>query len=422
MADAEIDVVVIGAGIIGLATALSLQLERRRVVVIDRDPPARGCSQGNAGIVCTSDILPMASLATLIRVPRMLFDPLGPLAIRPRHALRLAPWLARFALSATSVASARAIDALASLNSQAIPAYRLLLDAADARRQLIERGMLKVVARGGSLRELHREIAAMRERGGTPEVLNADEVGELEPALAHRTGGGVFHRDVAHVSDPYSVAMAFAARLQQGGAQLHQAEVRAVLADASGCRIMTTCGELRARQVVVAAGVWSKAFLQSFGLRAPVEAERGYHVSLPQPGFTLTRPIYFQQDSFVATPLSSGLRLAGTAEFAGIAAAPDWRRAEVLLSLARRYLPAAPVAGATYWMGRRPSFPDSLPAIGRVPYVPQVMYAFGHQHLGLTQAAITGACIAALANGRAPPVDLSPFSLERFGRAASRSN
>jgi D-hydroxyproline dehydrogenase len=416
MADAEIDVAVVGAGIIGLATALALQLERRRVVLIDKNEPAQGCSWGNAGILCCSEMLPLASIETLAQVPRMLLDPLGPLAIRPRHALKLLPWLARFARNAAPAAVAHATNAIAALNTRSITAYRALLEASDAQHLLIERGMLKILADSAAARKLGPEIRANRQSGGVAQMLTAGQVGELEPALAHACVGAIFYPGVAHVSDPYAVAHAFLTRLIRGGARVVQTEVRSVRADERGCRIATVSGELRACRVVISAGVWSKALIEPFGLRAPVVAARGYHLCLPRPGVTLTRPLYFHRESFVATALASGLRLAGTAEFAAATAAADWRRAEGLLSLARRYLPALAGADATRWMGSRPCFPDSMPALGQVRQAPRVFYAFGHQHLGLTQAAITGICMAAMMSGRTPPVDLTPFSLERFGR------
>lgn len=344
----------------------------------------------------------------------MLADPLGPLAIRPSHIPRLTPWLVRYALNVTPAARERTIAAISALNSRALPAYRDLLEAAGAREELIERGMLKVVNRENHLPGLHSEAHEFCRRGGKSEIVSAEQLGELETALRGRVVGGVLFPGVAHITDPYRISTAFARRIVLGGGQIKECEVRAILVDPRGCRILTDTGELRARQCVLAAGFWSSALIKPFGMKAPLEAERGYHLALPHAGVEISRPLYFHTESFVATPLRGSLRLAGTAEFSGATAAPDWRRASVLFSLARRYLPNIDDSGATRWMGHRPSFPDSLPALGRVPDAPQVLYAFGHQHLGLTQAAISAECIAALANDRAPPVDLSPFSLRRF--------
>lgn len=414
MPDTEHDIVVIGAGVVGLAIALTLLLQQRRPLVLDRQPPGMGCSWGNAGIIATCEISPLASLQTLVRVPRMLIDPLGPLAIRPRYIPALMPWLARYACSITPSARKRAADALTALNMKALGAHRTLLEAAEARHELIERGMLKVVNTTAHLADLHEEAREFRQRDGRTETLGADEIGELETTLRGRTCGGAFFPDVAHVTDPYRISAALANRLMRGGAQIKTSEVKAVLTDERGCTIVTAGSELRARQCVIAGGVRSKSLVEHFGLHAPIEAERGYHFSLPSPGIVVTRPIYFHAESFVATPLVTGLRLAGTAEFAGTTAAADWRRADVLLPLARRYLTNLDASAGTRWMGHRPSFPDSLPALGRIPDAPRVLYAFGHQHLGLTQAAISAQCIAALANDRQPPVELAPFSLQRF--------
>ena len=166
--------------------------------------------------------------------------------------------------------------------------------------------------------------------------------------------------------------------------------------------------------LIVAAGAWSGRLARSVGDRAVIESERGYNATLPSPGVHLSREVIFAERQFVATPLAIGLRIGGAAEFAGLEAKPNWRRSDALLTLARRYLPGLETGGAQRWMGQRPTTPDSLPVISRSPKHPNVIYAFGHGHLGLTLGATTGRLVADLVASRTPPLDLSPFSIARF--------
>jgi D-amino-acid dehydrogenase len=171
---------------------------------------------------------------------------------------------------------------------------------------------------------------------------------------------------------------------------------------------------LSADCAVVAAGAWSGALAQLLGDRVLLESERGYNTTLPSPGVTLEREVIFAERKFVATPLSIGLRIGGAAEFGGLDAKANFKRSEALVKLASRYLPDLSSDGGIAWAGHRPATPDSLPVIGPSPRNGNIFYAFGHGHLGLTQAATTGKLIADLVAGRAPPIDLAPYSISRF--------
>jgi D-amino-acid dehydrogenase len=173
-------------------------------------------------------------------------------------------------------------------------------------------------------------------------------------------------------------------------------------------------GSKEADQVVIAAGAWSKTLAQRIGDRVLLESERGYNMTLPRSGVSLKRQLIFAERKFVATPLSCGLRIGGAAEFGGLNAAANFKRSHALVALARRYLPGLQTEGGTEWAGHRPATPDSLPVIGRSPQLPDVFYAFGHGHLGLTQAATTGRLVSDLLFQRPPPIDLHPYSIGRF--------
>ena len=169
-----------------------------------------------------------------------------------------------------------------------------------------------------------------------------------------------------------------------------------------------------ARQIVIAAGAWSHLLAQQFGDRVPLETERGYNTTLPKTAFDVKRQLIFAGHGFVITPLDTGLRVGGAVELGGLQRPPNFARSKAMLEKAKRFLPGLDPAGGREWMGYRPSLPDSLPVIGRAQASPNVFYAFGHGHLGLTQSAATARLVRDLVSGTSPAIDLTPFSAQRF--------
>jgi D-amino-acid dehydrogenase len=406
---------VVGAGVIGTSIALKLQQQGTAVTLVDRGEAGRGCSFGNAGVIATSFVLPLSAPGTILRVPKMLADPLGPLAIRPADLPSTLPWILRFLAAARPSAQRRSMAGLKTLCAHALPAWRDFLAGAPERKLLIERGMIDVVrdrralARlRSSARRLALERIAIRELGPV-------QVAELEPALLGRTAGGVFHEGVAHVDDPFALTEGLLERFRAAGGEFQQVEIRSILPKENGPALLTPAGESRFDRIVVAAGWESATLLERFA-KIPIGIEYGYHLMLPDAGIELGRPVSFHHESFLATPMAGGLRLAGTVELASPHSAANFKRADNLLEAARRYWPELRGTGASRWRGARPSVPDSLPAIGQLKDCPEILYAFGHQHLGLTLAAITAQCIDAIVRRAAPPIEVEPFSLARFGR------
>ena len=171
---------------------------------------------------------------------------------------------------------------------------------------------------------------------------------------------------------------------------------------------------ITARHVVLACGAWSKPLAQSLGDAVPLDTERGYNTTLPLQGFALQRQLYFNDHAFVVTPLSTGIRVGGAVELAGLQLPPNFARADALLAKAAQFLPDLDTRGGTQWMGFRPSLPDSLPVIGHARASRRVVYAFGHGHLGLTQSAGTARLVADVLADRTPPIALDAFSASRF--------
>lgn len=409
-----VDVAIVGGGIVGIATAICLQDAGLSAVMIDEDAPGAGCSSGNAGIIANSFVLPLSSVAHILGAPKMLLDPMAPLSLPIRHALNYSPWLWSFAINALPSRRRHAIDRLVELNNASLPAWKRLLPENMYSRMFIERGMLDVVGLNGSLKSLEMSAKALAAEGVPIEQLNAGETAELEPLLKGKVAGATLHKGVAQVADPFSLSHAMMERfIGRGGTSVRMRVVK-VRSDLDGVEVVGNGCSLRARNAVISAGWWSAALMGQFGLRSPLRAERGYHVMLPAVTESFSRPVSFHQESFLATPMSSGLRLAGTVELAPPSAAPDWRRADNLLKLVGSYLPGLDHSNMTRWVGSRPSFADSLPAIGQVASAPNVYYSFGHQHLGLTQAAISAEYIRDFVRGTMPH-NAQAYSLARFG-------
>jgi D-amino-acid dehydrogenase len=402
---------VIGAGIVGLSCARALLREGHAVTVVDRDPAGDKVSFGNAGGLGVTEILPAATPGVIWQVPRWLVDPLGPLSIRATHLPRLMPWLMRFLRSATAGEAARITAAMAALLT---PVYDDMLPL------LAELGLSGDLHRIGALwvydtkAGFERDAAShnLRRRYGIEvQTIDVAEARRLEPALTNAIAGAVITPEWSHVSDPKRIVDRLRESLQARGVSMLRHEVTSV----DGETAITAAGERIAfDRLVVATGAWSGRIARTAGDRALIESERGYNATLPTPGVHLSREVIFAERQFVATPLDMGLRVGGAAEFAGLEAAPNWRRSGALVKLARRYLPDLDARGAQLWMGNRPTTPDTLPVIGRSARHAHVFYAFGHGHLGLTLGPTTGRLVADLVAGRTPPIDLAPFSITRF--------
>ncbi|MBR0645702.1 NAD(P)/FAD-dependent oxidoreductase [Plastoroseomonas hellenica] len=413
-------IIVLGAGIIGACSALRLQRDGHDVTLLDRDEPGLGSSFGNAGSISGSGCIPMALPGMLRNVPKWLFDPLGPLSVRRSYALRAAPWLFQWIRASRLDVVRAAADALHALNAGPADGYRALLSP-DQYGDLIQAaGCLHVWRKrpAGRTEALIRELRATH--GERAEELGADAIRQLVPALGNTITAGLLLPDSAHIRNPHRLVQALVCNLAEAGGRVVRDEVRGIGFGAAGPdRVVTRMGSLRFDGLVVAAGAFSGRVASELGLRVPLEAERGYHLTVIDPSIRLPMPVAFGDHKFYATPMETGLRLAGTAEFAGLAAAPDWRRSEALLANARRVLPGLDGSGTSVWMGRRPSIPDSVPIIGPSPKHANVVLAFGHGHYGMCGGPGTGRLVADLVAGRAPFIDPTPYSAERFTRAAA---
>ena len=409
-------VAVIGAGIVGTVAACFLRREGHEVTLYDRDSPGSGASFGNSGVISPAAVMPVAMPGLLRKVPRWLLDETGPLYLDWRELPRLLPWLIAF-LRAGREDRVRAISAaLAALNGPTLDLLMPLLREAGLDALVQRKGMLYLDPIGQEGVSVSLAVSLQREAGHKVEMLDADGLHDLEPALAPGFAKGVYVPAAAHTVDPHRLVTGLAEHFEREGGTFQRARVDRIVARARDRAAVDAGGEIRDYDaVVVAAGVWSRPLVSRLGYHVPLVAQRGYHVTFNDPGVTLNRVVLPVALPATIVPMAMGIRIGGTVEFAREDRPANERRAAALWRHAKTTLPALRIDDCTIWMGERPCTPDSLPVLGRAPRHPAVLFAFGHGHQGVIGAAKTAEVIADLLAGRPPSLDLAPFSLERFG-------
>jgi D-amino-acid dehydrogenase len=411
------EVAVIGAGIIGTACALRLAREGHSVTQIAPEAERHAASPGNAGTIAEYAVDPVGTPAVLRDLPRLLFDAESPLALHRPSALRLGPWLARFALQSLPGPARRNARALVPLLTGAGADWRTLAASVGGSDLLRAPGAAYLYDTPSALEEAREAMAARRALGARVEILGADALAALEPGLpAGRFAGAALFPGTILLRDPGAML----ARLQdaagaQGVARL-TARVTRPVHDRSGWTLkLDSGGTHRAEKLVLAAGAWSRDLARMMGSRIPLDTERGYHVEydLDEDAMPVARPVCPVRQGFYLVPMAGRLRAAGTVELGGRDALPSTHRWARIEAGMRDLFPDLP-APARRWMGLRPSLPDSLPVIGPAPRAPDAIFAFGHGHLGLTLAPRTAAMVADLIAGRRAAFDPSPYRADRF--------
>ena len=409
------DALVIGGGLVGLSCALNLQLQGIPTTVVDPAPPWHGASWGNAGHLATEQVEPLASQKTLRSFPRRLFLRGGALALPPRDVSAWLPFAVQLVRSSAPARFEAGKTALRSLLRSAIPAWRQLATKAGADHLIAEDGHFVVWETPAGAQAGRAAWSSTDTGTATFRDATAEEIAALSARTSRPIAGAIRFLGTGQVLDLGELADCLRKQFVHAGGTHRAVRVQTLTADSSTAAAILGDGEvLRAEAIIVAAGVRSGSLLQSLGYRVPIIAERGYHVQCANADWpTGLPPVVFEERSMIVTPLRSGLRAASFVEFTRADSPPDRRKwARLRSHVAELGLPFR--EPCTEWFGARPTLPDYLPAVGRSRVASNLLYAFGHQHLGLTLAAITGELIAALARREATDVDVTPFDLERF--------
>ena len=413
----DVEVAIIGAGVIGLATALQLLDEGREVMLIDPNEPGSGASFGNAATIAQYGCVPVGGPHVLRSLPRLLLDRDSPLSLPPSAWPAMLPWLMRFLRACSTSAATSGAAALAPILARATTAWEHRWAALQCEDLVRRAGCLYLHRDAPSLREFDFRLRA--KHGVRQQVLSPAAVARLEPALAPLERHGIFFPDASHVDSPAALTRRMAAAAHRHGAHCRRARVTGLALRATGAQLELQAdgasSSLRARQVVIAAGAESRALARQAGEAVPLDTERGYHLEYAIDTPPVSRPVCPVERGVYLTPLTGRLRVAGTVEFGGLARPANPKRWALLDRNARELFPSLPLP-ASQWLGFRPSMPDSVPVIGRARSTPDVVLAFGHGHLGMTLAAITAELVAAELRGNAEAAMMAPFSPRRWSR------
>lgn len=410
------EVAVVGGGIIGLCIAESLADAGLEVTLVEKNRIAAGASAGNAAGFAFSEVMPMASPATVRKAAGWFLDPTGPFAVVRGDLHRTAGWLLRFlfaARRATFERSLQSLGALMQLEQQCLP---LLLERAGLQDMVRETGALYLYQ---SRRALERETADWERRrahGTEFELLDRSSLHALQEGLSEQLVAAVHAPRFRMVTDPGAYCEALHARLSTLGVETVYAPVERLAADASGVILQGAEGRLgRAERVIVAAGPWSARLAAGLGDRLPLIGERGYNTTFPRDAFaSLDRLMFFAEHGFVMSPVASGIRVGGASEIADLERAPNFERARAMVRRARDLVPGLAECEGVEWMGMRPTTPDTVPIIGRARDSGRVVYACGHGHLGLTLASSTARLVTDLVLGRPTVIELAALAPGRF--------
>jgi D-amino-acid dehydrogenase len=407
------DVIVLGAGIVGVSAAYAARQRGLSVILIDRREPGSETSYGNAGILSSGSISPLNNPSLWSALPKYLTNRHPALRWNPAWAVRNIDWIARFLGNATASRVKPRAAALQGLINASLTLHRDWIVKAGAGQRIRETGWLKAW-RSDAEASAQADQALLTEFGIGSQLLDRQAISALEPDIVPVYKVGLLHSQTASVDSPGEVVKAYARMFAGSGGEVRRSDIKAIVPDGEGWRVTLADGAMSARHVVVALGPWSADLLRPLGYRVPLATERGYHREFkPNPARSLQRPIHDADGSFLMTPMEQGIRVTSGVELTDRDAPSSFAQLDEVVPLARGVVEFGEAVGEP-WRGARPTLPDSLPMIGPAPRHAGLWLAFGNQHIGFTTGPATGAAIAAMIGGAAPSFDVAPFSPSRY--------
>src|SRR6266699_1804317 len=407
------EVIVLGAGIVGVSAAYAARQRGMSVILIDRRAPGSETSYGNAGILSSGSISPLNTPSLWNALPQYLTNRHPALRWDPAWSVRNVGWIARFLANATPAHTKPRAAALHSLIGASLKLHREWIVTANAAQRIRETGWLKAW-RSDAAAAAKAEQAVLAEYGIGSELLDRQAISALEPNILPTYRVGLLHTETASVDSPGAVVRAYAQMFVGSGGQIRQSDIKSIVPEGDGWRVVLSDGGTRAHHIVVALGPWSADLLRPLGYRVPLAFERGYHREFkPNPARSLQRPIHDAEASFLMTPMEQGIRVTSGVELTGRDAPSSFAQLDQVIPLARGVVEFGETVGEP-WRGARPTLPDSLPMIGPAPRHSGLWLSFGHQHIGFTTGPATGVAIAAMIGGERPPFDVGAFAPSRY--------
>jgi len=409
----QADVIVLGAGIVGVSAAIAARQRGLAVVLVDRREPGSETSYGNTGVLSSGSILPFNKPSLWSALPAYMTNRHAALRWDPAWAIRNIDWLVRFLANATPSRTKPRATALHGLIGASLKLHREWIVKANAAQRIRETGWLKAW-RSDAVGAAKEEQAFLAEYGIASQLLDRQAISALEPNIVPVYKVGLLHSQTASVDSPGAVVKAYARMFAGSGGEILQSEIKTIVPAGEGWRVMLAGGEISARHVVVALGPWSADLLRPLGYRVPLAFERGYHQEFkPNPARSLQRPIHDAEGSFLMTPMEQGIRVTSGVELTARDAPSSFAQLDQVVPAARNVVEFGEAVGEP-WRGARPTLPDSLPMIGPAPRHSGLWLSFGHQHIGFTTGPATGVAIAAMITGSEPPFNAAPFSPGRY--------
>ena len=408
------DIVVLGGGVIGLSIALKMLNAGREVILLDPEEPGTGTSYGNAGTIAEYAVLPVGSPDIIKKLPSLLFNKNSPISLKRSEILSLAPWLIRFLYQSLPKQAAKNAQAITDLLANSRLRWEELADQINGKSLINSNGNIYLYKTDSSYKSGLKDINNRKKYGLNAEMLTPLELNKLEPNLNLTEGGASYFPDGSYMNDPGKMIKLLLNANIEKGCQVLKKSAYGIERSNEGVKVtLTDKSQIISKHLVISAGAFSKRFAKQAGDHIPLVAERGYHVEYDMNESLLNRPCCSVEAGFYMSPMTGRLRVAGTVELGGLSPQISKHRLD---HLERGVLGFFPNLGkpSREWLGFRPSIPDSKPAISQSSKGNDIIYAFGHGHIGLTLAPVTAEIVESIITKSKPPLPISEFSVQRF--------
>ncbi len=408
------DIAVLGGGVIGLSVALKMLNSGREVVLIDPEEPGSGASYGNAGTIAEYAVLPVGSPEVIKRLPSLLFDKNSPMAIKHSEILSLVPWLMKFLYQSMPKQAEKNAQSIAKILVNARLRWEDLASQINGSSLLNNNGSIYIYKSKSIYDAGLKDINHRKTLGLNAQMLNPSELNKLEPNINLIEGGAAYFPDCVYMSDPGKMMKLLLNTCIEKGCQVIRQTAKNIERTNNGIKVtLDDKSTILSKHLVVSAGAFSKKFAKQAGDNIPLDVERGYHVEYDMNEPLLNRPCCSADGGFYMSPMSGRLRVVGTVELGGVSPKISMHRVNHLENGASNFFPSLGKPSRT-WLGFRPSIPDSKPVISASRKGNDIVYAFGHGHIGLTLAPVTAEIVESIITGKKPPIPIHEFSVQRF--------